>query len=113
LPACGELSSIYQADRLINSRTEVKIATVQAASEEDVDRAVEAARAALKHVSWKHLPGTDRGTLMAKLADLLEENKKLFATIDAWDNGTLNLLFLRAGPLRKQETNYVQENHTV
>lgn len=33
------------------------------------------------------MPGTDRGILMAKLADLMEENKELFATIDAWDNG--------------------------
>lgn len=61
---------------------------MHAASEEDVDKAVQAARAALKHESWKHLPGTDRGILMAKLADLLEEQKKLFATIDAWDNGS-------------------------
>jgi aldehyde dehydrogenase (NAD+) len=68
--------------------TEAKIATVHAASEDDVDKAVKAARAALVHESWKHLPGTDRGILMAKLADLLEQNKELFATVDAWDNGS-------------------------
>lgn len=33
------------------------------------------------------MPATDRGRLMAKLADLIEENKELLASIDAWDNG--------------------------
>lgn len=46
-----------------------------------------AARDALKHPSWKELSGTDRGILMAKLADLIESNKELLATVDAWDNG--------------------------
>jgi aldehyde dehydrogenase (NAD(P)+) len=68
--------------------TENPIAKVHAASEQDVDKAVQAAKAALKHESWKLLPGTERGILMAKLADLIEEEKELLATIDAWDNGT-------------------------
>lgn len=67
--------------------TESKIAVVHAASPEDVDKAVQAAKAALVHDSWKHMSGTDRGILMAKLADLIEEEKELLATIDAWDNG--------------------------
>lgn len=57
------------------------------ATAEDVDRAVLAAHKALKDPSWKRLPATDRGTLMMKLADLMEQNKELLATIDAWDNG--------------------------
>lgn len=48
---------------------------------------MKAAKAALSHPSWKNLPGTERGKMMARLADLIEENKELFATIDAWDNG--------------------------
>ena len=68
-------------------RTEKLIATVQAAGEEDVDSAVKAARAALKHESWKELPASERGALMYKLADLMEQKRELFATIDAWDNG--------------------------
>lgn len=68
-------------------RTEKPIATVQAAGPEDVDRAVKAAHKALKDDSWKLLPGSDRGTLMFRLADLMEQKKELFATIDAWDNG--------------------------
>lgn len=71
------------------SSTEKEIASVQSASEADVDKAVQAARAALKHASWKRISASDRGKMMAKLADLMEEKKKLFATIDAWDNGNL------------------------
>lgn len=33
------------------------------------------------------MPVSDRGTLMSRLADKVEEKKELFATIDAWDNG--------------------------
>jgi len=66
---------------------ESEIASVYAAGEEDVDIAVKAARKALKDPSWKSLPGTDRGRLMLKLADLVEEHKETLATIETWDNG--------------------------
>jgi aldehyde dehydrogenase (NAD+) len=72
---------------LFGYSTEEEIASVQCASAEDVDRAVLAAHKALKHPSWKRLPATERGMLMMKLADLMEQNKELLATIDAWDNG--------------------------
>ena len=68
--------------------TDKPIATIHAASVEDVDRAVAAAQAALVHSSWKLLPATERGRLMLRLADLMDENKELLASIDAWDNGT-------------------------
>ena len=61
---------------------------MQAATEEDVDRAVRAAYAAMRNPEWKYMTGPDRGRLLYKLADLIEENLKLLATIDAWDNGT-------------------------
>ncbi|GAQ12108.1 putative aldehyde dehydrogenase-like protein C922.07c [Aspergillus lentulus] len=71
----------------IDPATDKPITTVHAASAEDVDRAVKAARAALVHPSWKQLPATDRGILMAKLADLMEQKRELLTSIDAWDNG--------------------------
>jgi aldehyde dehydrogenase (NAD+) len=71
----------------IDPATEKEIAAVQAATPEDVDRAVKAAKKALKSSEWKLLPNTDRGRLMFKLADLMEQNHELLATIDAWDNG--------------------------
>jgi aldehyde dehydrogenase (NAD+) len=71
----------------IDPATEREIAAVQAATPEDIDRAVKAAKKALKSPEWKLLPNTDRGRLMFKLADLMEQNHELLATIDAWDNG--------------------------
>lgn len=67
--------------------TDTPIATVHAAGADDVNHAVQAAKAALVHPSWKLLAATERGQMLAKLADLIEKNKELFATIDAWDNG--------------------------
>ena len=70
----------------VDPATAKEIATVQGASPDDVDRAVNAAKKALKSPAWKQLCVTERGRLMTKLADLLEENKELLATVDAWDN---------------------------
>ncbi|KIE02429.1 aldehyde dehydrogenase ALDH, partial [Metarhizium majus ARSEF 297] len=71
----------------LDPATENEIATVQAAGPEDVDDAVKAAHAALKHPSWKQMPVSDRGKLISRLADRLEAQRELFATIEAWDNG--------------------------
>jgi aldehyde dehydrogenase (NAD+) len=71
----------------IDPATEKEIATVQAASPDDVDKAVRAAHAARKNAAWKLMSPTERGALMWKLADKIEEHKEIFATIDSWDNG--------------------------
>ncbi|KAL7908429.1 Aldehyde/histidinol dehydrogenase [Trichoderma velutinum] len=71
----------------IDPATEEVIVSVQAASAEDVDKAVKAAKAALRDPSWKQLSASDRGRLMTRLADLIEAKKEVFATIEAWDNG--------------------------
>lgn len=69
-------------------RTEKVIAEVHAAGAQDVDKAVQAAKKALHDPSWADLPPTDRGQMMYKLAELMEQNREVLATIDAWDNGT-------------------------
>ncbi|PSR82748.1 aldehyde dehydrogenase [Coniella lustricola] len=71
----------------IDPATGKTIVLVQAASAEDVDIAVKAAQKALKSGPWKTMPAADRGILMSKLADKIEQKASLFATIDAWDNG--------------------------
>lgn len=68
---------------------ETEITSVYAAGPDDVDAAVQAARKALKDPSWKLLPATDRGNLMLKLADLIDQHKQTLATIETWDNGEL------------------------
>ena len=68
-------------------RDEKEIASVYAASAQDVDTAVSAARKAFKHPSWRDMPSTDRGNLMLELASLVEKNAEILATIETWDNG--------------------------
>lgn len=69
------------------SRDESEIATVQAASVEDIDKAVVAARAAFNNPEWREMANTDRGALIYKLAELCEQEKETLATLDTWDNG--------------------------
>ncbi|CAK7214575.1 mitochondrial aldehyde dehydrogenase [Sporothrix curviconia] len=71
----------------INPTNETEITSVYAATAEDVDRAVTAARAALNGAAWGELPATDRGKLMHKLAELVEAHRETLATIETWDNG--------------------------
>jgi aldehyde dehydrogenase (NAD+) len=66
---------------------ESEITKVHAASVEDVDKAVAAARKAFNDPSWRDMPGTERGDLMYKLSQLVEQNKEVLATIETWDNG--------------------------
>ena len=51
---------------------EQEISSVHAASAEDVDLAVEAARTALKDPSWKNLSSSNCERLLFKLADLVQ-----------------------------------------
>ncbi|KAJ5176378.1 Aldehyde dehydrogenase [Penicillium canariense] len=71
----------------INPATATEITSVYAGSAEDVNTAVKAARAALNHPSWRDLPGSDRGKLMNRLAQLIEDNRETLATIETCDNG--------------------------
>lgn len=63
------------------------LANVYEAQKADVDKAVKAARAAFEHESWEGLTTLERGNLMFKLAQLIEENKQEIAEIDSLDNG--------------------------
>ena len=72
---------------LIVSSTEKEICTVEGAGPEDVDIAVTAARKALHNPSWRDMDPTERGDIMRKLADLIEAERDIFATLDTWDNG--------------------------
>ncbi|KAK8104600.1 aldehyde dehydrogenase [Apiospora kogelbergensis] len=71
----------------IDPATEKQIVSVQAGSKSDIDKAVKAARAALKAPTWKSLPGSDRGQLLNRLADLVDAHRETLATIETWDNG--------------------------
>ncbi|GAM41014.1 aldehyde dehydrogenase [Talaromyces pinophilus] len=71
----------------INPTNESEIVSVHAATTTDIDKAVAAARAALDSPSWRDLPASDRGKLLYKLADIVDEHRLTLATIETWDNG--------------------------
>ncbi|KAF5598363.1 aldehyde dehydrogenase [Fusarium pseudocircinatum] len=71
----------------INPTDETVICAVEAASTEDVHTAVKAARAAFEDPSWRNISPTSRGTLIHRLADLIEADKEILATLETWDNG--------------------------
>ncbi|KAF5024836.1 hypothetical protein F66182_3075 [Fusarium sp. NRRL 66182] len=71
----------------INPTNEQEITSVYAATTEDVDRAVKAARKALRNPKWRDMPGSDRGKLLHRLAELVEQHRQVLATIETWDNG--------------------------
>lgn len=61
------------------------LATCAAASEKDVDKAVEAAWAAFP--TWKTVSVQKRSELLLKIADLIDENAERLALIETMDNG--------------------------
>jgi acyl-CoA reductase-like NAD-dependent aldehyde dehydrogenase len=63
-------------------------ARVPEGSPDDVDRAVEAAKAAL-HGEWAELGGFGRAAAMHRLADLLERDAERLGRIESRDNGKL------------------------
>jgi (Z)-2-((N-methylformamido)methylene)-5-hydroxybutyrolactone dehydrogenase len=63
--------------------------TAPEADEEDVDKAVLAAREAFDEGPWGKMTGTERARLMRRLADLLAENADDLAVVESTDNGKL------------------------
>ncbi len=61
-------------------------AAVSAAQAEDVARAVEAADAAF-HSHWRDLKPSARGMILARTADLLEQQADFFSVVEALDSG--------------------------
>ena len=61
---------------------------VQEGNKEDVDKAVEAARAAMKRNSpWRKMSPANRGKILGKLADIIERDSAFIASVEVTDNG--------------------------
>ncbi|HEX7447985.1 MAG TPA: aldehyde dehydrogenase family protein [Pirellulales bacterium] len=71
----------------VNPATEEVIAQVAEGDAEDVDAAVAAARDALENGPWGRMDARDRGRLLYKLADLMEEELGDLAALETLDNG--------------------------
>ena len=72
--------------QVINPATEEVIAEVAAATRDDVDAAVAAARAAFEG-PWGQMPARERGRLLSKLADRLMEQVDEVARLETLHNG--------------------------
>jgi len=79
--ASGKTFPVY------NPATGTVLAQVAEADKEDVNRAVAAARKAFDTGPWRRLTGSQRGRLLVKLADLIEQNLEQFAELESIDNG--------------------------
>jgi len=71
----------------VNPTTGETAARVAEAGAEDVDRAVKAARAAFEDGPWSRMHPADRGRLLYKLAQLVQDDAQRLAEIDALDAG--------------------------
>jgi phenylacetaldehyde dehydrogenase len=70
-----------------NPATGEVLARVAEGDREDIDRAVKAARAAFETGPWSKMTPSERGRLLWKLGDLLEQNLEEFAELEMLDNG--------------------------
>ncbi|QLG73129.1 hypothetical protein HG535_0E02130 [Zygotorulaspora mrakii] len=72
---------------VISPSTEEEICHVYEGREDDVDEAVEAAQAAFSNGSWATIDPLQRGIALNKLADYIEHDKEIIASIETLDNG--------------------------
>jgi phenylacetaldehyde dehydrogenase len=79
--ASGKTFPVY------NPATGSILAQVAEADKEDVNRAVQAARRAFDDGPWRKMSGSQRGRLLWKLSDLIEEHLEELAELESLDNG--------------------------
>ncbi|CAG5102076.1 Similar to aldh1l1: Cytosolic 10-formyltetrahydrofolate dehydrogenase (Xenopus tropicalis) [Cotesia congregata] len=79
----------------IDPHDEHVICHIESATSEDVDLAVKAAKKAFDEGEWSKMSARDRGTLLFKLADLMEQHKEELATIESIDSGAVYTLALK------------------
>ncbi len=71
----------------INPATGETICEIAEADKADVDLAAKAARKAFEEGPWPKMNASERGRLLNKLADLIEQNKEELAALESLDNG--------------------------
>ena len=70
-----------------NPATGEVLAQVAEGDRADIDLAVKAARNAFDNSPWRRMTASERGRLIWKLADLLEQHTEEFAYLESLDNG--------------------------
>jgi aldehyde dehydrogenase (NAD+) len=71
----------------INPSTGEEICQIAEADAADVDKAVHAARTAFEHGPWRKMAASERGRLLNRLADLIEQHTDELAALESLDNG--------------------------
>ncbi|KAG8439407.1 hypothetical protein GDO86_005572 [Hymenochirus boettgeri] len=71
------------------------ISKVSYCSVADVDKAVAAAKDAFENGEWGKMNARDRGRILYRLADLMEEHQEELATIESLDSGAVYTLALK------------------
>jgi aldehyde dehydrogenase (NAD+) len=71
----------------INPSTGDLICEIAEADAEDVENAVQAARAAFESGPWRKMHASERGRFLFRLADLIERNADQLAALETLDNG--------------------------
>ncbi|NKY49601.1 aldehyde dehydrogenase family protein [Nocardia vermiculata] len=72
-----------------NPTTLEPICEVADASAQDVDDVVRAARAAFEHSGWKEMGGAERGRILFRAADLIEEQTQYLSALETLEVGKL------------------------
>ncbi|XP_023658979.1 aldehyde dehydrogenase 1A1 isoform X2 [Paramormyrops kingsleyae] len=84
--SCGRRIPVY------NPATGELICEVEEGDKEDIDKAVKFARQAFQLGSpWRQMDASGRGRLLDELADLVERDRQILATLEAIDSGKLFL----------------------
>src|SRR5437870_11730665 len=71
----------------VNPATGETICQVAEGDKADVDLAVKAARKAFETGPWPKMNASERGRLLHKLADLIEQHQEELAALETLDNG--------------------------
>ncbi|CAI8056591.1 Cytosolic 10-formyltetrahydrofolate dehydrogenase [Geodia barretti] len=79
----------------INPTTEQPICDISASGAEDVEVAIQAAQRAFDSGPWRTMNARDRGKILYRLADLMEEHKEELATLETVDSGAVYTLALK------------------
>ena len=81
--------------KVLNPTTEEVICQVQKAGKFDVVKAVHSAYNAFYQGDWSRMNARDRGKLLNRLADLMEEHKEELSIIESIDSGAVYTLALK------------------
>ena len=72
---------------VVNPATGAVISSISDATKSDVDAAVDAARQAFEHESWRDMKPAQRASLLSKYADIIEAHADELAMLEVIDGG--------------------------